>query len=104
MGADIGRRAVENNFFDVVVNNPQVDWFAKGQGENVLKEVNDEAINQLKQEHPVAYAVMENGVAIATEAGKVVLVAREVVLEVAPFLLTGGSAISMSPALWGQLT
>ncbi|OOS01660.1 hypothetical protein B0188_09575 [[Haemophilus] felis] len=95
---------MENNFFDVVVNNPQVDWFAKGEGENRLKKVNDDTINQLKQEYPIAYAVMENGVVIATETGKVILVAREAVIEVAPFLLTGGGAISISPALWGQLT
>lgn len=99
-GMGIAESAVENNFFNAIINNPQVDWFAKAEGE----EVDDIVTNQLKQEHPVAYAVMENGVAIATETGRVILVAREVVLEVAPFLLTGGSAVSINPTLWGQLT
>ncbi|NBI13764.1 filamentous hemagglutinin N-terminal domain-containing protein [[Haemophilus] felis] len=48
IGADIGKRAVENNFFDVVVNNPQVDWLGMAEGERVKQVVDEEIAEETK--------------------------------------------------------
>ena len=39
VGAEIGKRAVENNLFGTILNNPQADWQGLAEGEKVKKAV-----------------------------------------------------------------
>lgn len=47
--------------------------------------------------------MLDGVVAISTATGKTIYVTREVVVNVAPILLTGGTASALSPSVWNGL-
>ncbi|MDG6347024.1 DUF4258 domain-containing protein, partial [Glaesserella parasuis] len=71
VGADIGKRAVENNLFNQVFSQPNVDWATVAEGQSKEKE----ALNLVYEQYP---EIME-----AIEAGKTV---GEILIDFTPVL------------------
>lgn len=87
LGSEIGKSAVENNFFSTILNNPQVDWSAIAEGEEAKKRVEKETIEYIKKEHPILHKTAEDMVYFISSAGELIYLSREIVIEVAPILL-----------------
>ena len=93
VGAEIAKRAVENNLFGTILNNPQADWQGLAEGEKVKKE-QDEAIRAyIQKEHPTIYQTAEGTYYFMSATGKAVYVAREIVIELAPMVIAPEIAV-----------
>ena len=86
-GAEIGKRAVENNFLDQIMENPQADWQSVAQGQQAKLETEQQIREYLKQEHPVIYQTAEGTYYFLSKTGKAIYITREIVIDVAPFIV-----------------
>ncbi|KGQ69421.1 hypothetical protein OA57_11635, partial [Chelonobacter oris] len=86
-GAATAKSAVENNFFDIVLNNPQSNWQAIAEGEKIKKAQDDAIRDYVKKENPIIYQTAEGAYYFISTTGKAIHVAREIIIDLAPMMI-----------------
>lgn len=85
--AQIAKRAVENNFFDIILNNPQSDWVGAAEGEQARIEAEKFARERFAEEHPILHKTEQGIYYFISKTGKAIYISRELALELAPMVL-----------------
>ena len=88
-GGEIGKRAVENNFFEQAYKSADYTngLFANEKTKQDIEQVKKDVTQVLREEHPVIAMVGDGIYAVGSATGKVIYVSREVLLQVAPIIL-----------------
>ena len=88
-GGEIGKRAVENNFFEQAYKSADYTngLLANEKTKQDIEQVKKDVTQVLREEHPVIAIVGDGIYAVGSATGKVIYVSREVLLQVAPIIL-----------------
>ena len=88
-GGEIGKRAVENNFFEQAYKSADYTngLLANEKTKQDIEQVKKDVTQVLREEHPVIAMVGDGIYAVGSATGKVIYVSREVLLQVAPIIL-----------------
>ncbi|BFQ93393.1 VENN motif pre-toxin domain-containing protein [Gallibacterium anatis] len=85
--AEIGKRAVENNF-SLNYTNEELEGMAINAKAVVLqKELDQQVTEELKKEYPLIYQTAEGTYYIVSKTGKAMYIAREVVIDAVPMFI-----------------
>ena len=100
--AEIGKRAVEDNYFNLntVLNNSDYTQLLaeEEKGKQIQDEINKQVDEKIEQEYPLLYGTLASLYQTGSSLGKGVYIAREMAVELAPWVI-GMGEISSSAKL-----
>lgn len=85
--AEIGKRAVEDNFNLNYTNEELEGMSIKANAAVLQKELDQQVTEEFKEEYPLIYQTVEGAYYIVSTTGKVIYIAREVVIDTAPMFI-----------------
>ena len=101
IAAKTAKDAVDNNALVPIFGNVEPEIVQRAQGETKLAEMKADIDKMMREEQPIIMQTADDLYAIMSKTGKVIYVTREVVLEVAPVLISGpiGGALRAGKAI-----
>ena len=85
--AEIGKREVEDNFNLNYTNEDLEGMSIKANAAVLQKELDQQVTEEFKEEYPLIYQTVEGAYYIVSTTGKVIYIAREVVIDTAPMFI-----------------